>query len=90
MRFIDGLCPETIHLLPSLHHNSKHHRVRQRALCMILSHQRYTPSQLAQMFDVNLKTIYNWFLAFEQQKLPGRPIGQRSKANPNRLPATPS
>ena len=71
MRFIDGLCPETIHLLRTLQHNSKHHRVRQRALCMILSHQRYTPSQLAEMFDVNLKTIYNWFFAFEQRKLPG-------------------
>lgn len=71
MRFIDGLSGETIHLLRTLHLRSQHYRVRQRALCLILSHQGYTPSQLADMFDVNRETIYNWFNAFERRRLAG-------------------
>jgi transposase len=71
MRFIQGLSPETIHLLQKVHKHSRHHRVRQRAHCILLSVQGYTTHHLAGIFQVDRITIYHWFNAWEQKRFPG-------------------
>jgi hypothetical protein len=49
MRFIQGLSHETTQLLQRIYKHSEHHRVRQRAHCVLLSFQGYTPKELARM-----------------------------------------
>jgi len=71
MRFIQGVSPETIHLLQRIHKHSRHHRVRQRVHCILLSLQGYTTNHLADIFQVDRITIYHWFNAWEQRGLPG-------------------
>ena len=71
MRFIRDLSHETIHLLQRIHKHSHHHRVRQRAHCILLSLQGYTTNHLADIFHVDRITIYHWFNAWEQQRFPG-------------------
>jgi transposase len=71
MRFIQDLSTETVHLLHRVHKQSRHHRVRQRAQCLLLSFQGYTTNQLAAIFHVDRITIYHWFNAWEQKGFPG-------------------
>jgi transposase len=71
MRFIQELSNETIHLLQRFHKQSHHHRVRQRAHCLLLSFQGYTTNQLADIFRVDRITIYHWFNAWERKGFPG-------------------
>jgi transposase len=71
MRFIHDLSDETTHLLQKLYKHSRHHRVRQRAHCVLLSFQGYTPKELAHIFHVDRITIYNWLDAWEAQRFPG-------------------
>ena len=81
MRFIQPLSHETLQLLHRVHKQSRHHRVRQRAHCIVLSSQGYTTTHLADIFQVDRITIYHWFNAWEQKgfaglysrKGPGRP-----------------
>ena len=61
MRFIQHLAPETTQLLQKVYQKSKHHRVRPRAQCMLLSYQGYTIKELSHIFQVDRITIYNWF-----------------------------
>ena len=71
MRFIEDLSQDTIQLLQKIYQKSKHHRVRQRAQCMLLSYQGYTIKELAHIFHVDRITIYNWFSNWESRRFAG-------------------
>jgi transposase len=60
MRFIRGLNKDTIKLLERIHKSSRHHQVRQRAQCCLLSHKGYSINQLIPIFQVTRLTITNW------------------------------
>ena len=65
MRFIHDLSPETRRLLQRCYKESKHHRVRQRAHCILLSFEGRPTTDLIDIFDVDRLTIYHWFDAWE-------------------------
>jgi len=71
MRFIEDLSQDTIQLLQKIYQKSKHHRVRQRAQCMLLSYQGYTLKELAHIFHVDRITIYHWFSNWESRRFAG-------------------
>ena len=71
MRFIQDLSFETRHLLHRLYKESQHHRVRQRAHCILLSFQGLTTTALMAIFSVDRITIYNWFDAWEAHHFAG-------------------
>ena len=71
MRFIHDVSPETQHLLHRLYKESQHHRVRQRAHCILLSSQGINTTALMAIFSVDRITIYNWFDAWEAHHLAG-------------------
>jgi len=71
MRFIKELAPDTISLLWRIYKHSTRYRVRQRAHCIILSFQGMTVPQLACMFHVTQRTVYNWLNAWETLGFPG-------------------
>jgi transposase len=71
MRFIQDLSQDTIQLLQKIYQKSKHHRVRQRAQCMLLSYQVYTIKELSFIFKVDRVTIYNWFDNWESKHFAG-------------------
>ena len=70
-RFIQGLSPETIHLLQRIYQRSTHHQVRQRAHCVLLSFDGYPVSELMAIFRVTRKTIYSWLDDWESERLVG-------------------
>ena len=70
-RFIQGLSPETIHLLQRIYQRSRRHQVRQRAHCILLSFGGYPVTELMLIFAVTRKTIYTWLDAWEQERLVG-------------------
>ena len=53
MRFIHPLSHEILQLLNRVHKQSRHHRVRQRTHCIVLSSQGYTTTHLADIFQVD-------------------------------------
>ena len=61
MRFIQNLSVESISLLERIHRDSQHHQVRQRAKCILLSHEGYSTTTLMDLFKVTRSTLYNWF-----------------------------
>ncbi|MGE3538399.1 MAG: IS630 family transposase [Candidatus Tectimicrobiota bacterium] len=71
MRFIENVSQETISMLQRIYKQSQHHRVRQRAHCILLSFQRHTTTELLDIFQVNRITLYHWFNAWESRGLPG-------------------
>lgn len=71
MRFIKDLSQETINILRRINKESKNHRVRQRSHCILLSYQGHPTTELMRIFNVNLLTIYNWFDAWESNRLVG-------------------
>src|SRR4029450_11642178 len=71
MRFIHDLSPETQRLLRRGYKESKHHRVRQRAHCILLSFEGRTTTDLMDIFDVDRLTIYHWFDAWEASHFAG-------------------
>ena len=71
MRFIQDLSPETCHLLHRLYKESQHHRVRQRAHCILLSFQGINTTALMAIFPVDRITLYNWFDAWEAHHFAG-------------------
>ena len=71
MRFIQDVSPETQSILRRLHKQSHHHRVRQRAHCILLSFQGMTTHELMKVFDVERLTLYNWFNAWDTRRLAG-------------------
>ena len=83
MQFMRELNPETLQLLDRLYRQSRHHQVRQRAHCLILTTQSLTIAQLTEIFGVTHKTLYNWFKAWEQRGMVGlydRPVRGRKPA----------
>ncbi len=71
IRNITGLSIETLSMLKRIYKYSIHHLVRQRAHCILLSYQGYTAPQLAEIFSVTLRTIYNWLNDWESDYLIG-------------------
>ena len=71
VRFIQNLSPETRSLLHRIYQESQHHRVRQRAHCILLSYQGINTTALMTIFSVDRITIYNWFEAWEAQHFAG-------------------
>jgi transposase len=71
MRFIRRLSKETIKLLERIYKSSRHHQVRQRAKCCLLSHERYSINQLASIFKVTRLTITNWLDDWDELALVG-------------------
>ncbi len=71
MRFVEDVSQETISMLQRIYKQSKHHRVRQRAQCILLSLQRSTTTELLKIFQVDRITIYHWFDAWESRRLAG-------------------
>src|ERR1041384_3387394 len=71
VRFIQNLSPETRSLLHRIYQESQHHRVRQRAHCILLSYQGINTTALMAIFSVDRITIYNWFEAWEAQHFAG-------------------
>jgi transposase len=60
MRFIRRISKDTIKLLERIYKSSRHHQVRQRAKCCLLSHEGYSINELASIFKVTRLTITNW------------------------------
>ena len=71
MRFIENVSQETLSMLQRIYKHSKHHRVRQRAHCILLSFQHHTTTELVNIFQVDRITIYHWFDAWESRHLAG-------------------
>ena len=71
MRFIRDLSPETQRLLRRCYQESQHHRVRQRAHCILLSFDGKTTKELMHIFDVERLTISHWFNAWENRRFAG-------------------
>src|SRR5262249_11421455 len=71
MRFIHDLSPETQRLLWRCYKESQHHRVRQRAHCILLSFDGRTTTDLMAIFDVDRLTIYHWLDAWEASHFAG-------------------
>lgn len=71
MRFIHDLSPETQRLLRRCYKESKHHRVRQRAHCILLSFAGKTTTDLMQIFAVGRLTVYHWLDAWEVRHFAG-------------------
>jgi transposase len=71
MRFIRDLSPETQHLLRRGYKESQHHRVRQRAHCILLSFEGKTTTELMDIFHVERLTLYHWFDAWETRRFAG-------------------
>ena len=71
MRFILDLSPETESMLERIYKQSRHHQVRQRSQCIIMSFRGFKISELMMIFGVSRKTIYNWFTWWEDEKLLG-------------------
>jgi transposase len=71
MRFVEDISQETISILQRIYKQSKHHRVRQRAHCILLSFHGSNTTQLMKIFQVDRITIYHWFDAWEACHLVG-------------------
>ena len=71
MRFVEEVSQETIRMLHRIYKQSTHHRVRQRAHCILLSLQHVTTTELLRIFRVDRITIYHWFDAWESRRLAG-------------------
>ena len=65
MRYIKDLTKDTIKLLKRIYKQSKHHQVRQRSHCILLSHEKYRISELMEILKVSRNTIYNWLNNWE-------------------------
>jgi hypothetical protein len=59
MRFIENVSQETMSMLQRIYKQGTHHRVRQRAHCILLSFQRHTTTELVEIFQVDCITIYH-------------------------------
>src|SRR5262249_12809613 len=71
VRFIQNVSPETRNLLHRIYKESQHHRVRQRAHCILLSSQGINTTALMTIFSVDRITLYNWFDAWEAHHFAG-------------------
>jgi transposase len=86
MRFIRRISKDTIKLLERIHKSSRHHQVRQRAKCCLLSHEGYSINELASIFQVTRLTITNWLNDWDKLAFAGlydrRGRGRKPKLTP--------
>lgn len=74
-------------LLRRIVKSSKRHRVRQRSYCVLLRAAGYTAEKLALIFEVTIRTIFNWLSSWQTYHLaglydePGR--GRKAKLKPS-------
>lgn len=71
MRFISNLSQETQKILRRFYQQSRNHRVRQRAHCILLSFQGMTIDNLLKVFHTDRLTISHWLNAWEERHLAG-------------------
>lgn len=71
MKFVKPLEQDTLLTLQEALHNHLSHRVRTRAHAILLSHKRYSLSQLSDVFDVCRDTISQWIEEWESLGLVG-------------------
>jgi len=71
MRFIENLHWLEIKFLQRIYKESRKHYVRQRAHCILLSHQKYEVAELAGIFRKTKRTIYTWLDLWETQHFVG-------------------
>lgn len=71
MRLIRDLNPETRKLLERISRMSNFPQVRDRAKCITLSAQGFTIKELMKIFKVSRKTIFNWLIRWENQRILG-------------------
>lgn len=71
MRFMHDLSLETQRLLRRCYKESQHHRVRQRAHCILLSFSGKPLQDLMHIFAVERLTISHWFDAWETRRFAG-------------------
>jgi transposase len=84
MRFIQGLNCETTKLLQRIYKESKHHKVRQRSQCILLSYQGYMANELAHIFKVNRITIYSWLDDWESRHFSSL-YAKKGRGRPSKL-----
>jgi len=84
MRYIT-LKIEEIEALEQLHKNSTDNTIRKHSQCLLLSHQRRTIIDLANIFDVHRRTIERWLDSWAKSGIdslsimPGRGVKTRLK-----------
>ena len=71
MRLVRDLSGETQKILGRIYKESKHHLVKQRAQCILLSFQGWTMPQLIPLFGISRKTLYTWLTRWEDERLVG-------------------
>lgn len=71
MRFVEDVSQETMSMLQRIYKQSAHHRVRQRAHCILLSLQHVTTTDMLKIFPIDRITIYHGFNAWESRRLAG-------------------
>ena len=71
MRYITDLNKETIESLERIIKDEKRYKSRYRAQAILLSNQRKTINEIAEIFGVKIRTIYRWFDRFEKDNLNG-------------------
>jgi transposase len=86
MRFIKGMSKDTIKLLQRIYKSSRHHQVRQRAQCCLLSYEGHSINQLASIFKVTRLTITNWLNDWDKFALVGLYDRQGRGRNPKLTP----
>jgi transposase len=73
MRYII-LKTEEVEALELLHKNSTDNTIRKHSQCLLLSHQRWTIIDLANIFDVHRRTIERWFDSWAKSGIDSLPI----------------
>ena len=71
MKYITNLDKETINALEIIVKEEERYKSRYRAQAILLSNQRKTVSDIAEIFGVKIRTIYRWFNRFDEDKLDG-------------------
>jgi transposase len=71
MRYIKELSEDIIIKLKEIEKNSTKYRVRERINSILWSNKGLSIPNLSEMFEVNKKTIYNWFDSWETLGIEG-------------------
>ena len=71
MRYITELNKETAEALEAIVKSERRYKSRYRAQAILLSSQRKTVNEIAEIFAVKIRTIYRWFDRFEKEKIAG-------------------
>ena len=71
MRYITELSKETIKELEAIVKSEVKYKSRYRAQAILLSNQRKSVNEIAEIFGVKIRTIYRWFDRFKEEELEG-------------------